>query len=51
MQDKSRVMIKRARYLSQVAHNMERIASQTAHICEWVVFTTTGDMVGFQTDP
>lgn len=40
MKGKSRLMIKRARYLSQVARNLARIADRVTNICEWVIFVS-----------
>jgi phosphate transport system protein len=45
MKGRSRLMIKRARYLSQVARNLARIADRVINICEWIIFAHTGAMV------
>jgi phosphate transport system protein len=45
MKIRSRLMIKRARYLSQVARNLARIADRVINICEWIIFAHTGAMV------
>ena len=44
MKGKSRTPIKQARYLAQVAHNLERAADRVTNICEWVVFAVTGQL-------
>jgi phosphate transport system protein len=47
----SRALVNQARYLGRVVRNIERIADQVAHLCEWVVFTTTGSMAVGETVP
>ena len=32
-------------YLSQVAHQLERVADRATNICEWIVYVITGEMV------
>jgi phosphate transport system protein len=44
MKGKSRAPIKQARYLAQIAHNLERTADRVTNICEWVVFAVTGEL-------
>lgn len=44
MKGKSRTPIKQARYLAQIAHNLERTADRVTNICEWVVFAVTGEL-------
>jgi phosphate transport system protein len=39
---RSRTLIKHARYLGEIARNLERTADRVANICEWVVFAATG---------
>jgi phosphate uptake regulator len=63
MKGQSRLMIKRARHLSQVARNLARIADRVTNICEWVIFipeggfvpegdfANTGDMVEIENKP
>lgn len=36
--------INRATHLLWVAHNIERVADRVTNICEWVVFTVTGEL-------
>jgi len=38
-------VVSQAIYLSQVAHQLERVADRATNICEWVVFVVTGEMV------
>lgn len=38
-------VVSQAIFLSQVAHQLERVADRATNICEWVVFTVTGEMV------
>jgi phosphate transport system protein len=45
MDNRSRVLIKQARYLSRIARNLERTADRVTNICEWVVFANTGDIM------
>jgi phosphate transport system protein len=44
MDNKSRVLIKHARYLSRIARSLERAADRVTNICEWVTFAVTGEM-------
>ena len=44
MKGKSRTRIKQARYLAQIARNLERTADRVTNICEWVVFSATGQL-------
>lgn len=37
-------VVNRAVYLSQIAHHLERVADRTLNICEWVIFSATGEM-------
>jgi phosphate transport system protein len=43
MRGRSRTTMKQARYLSQIARNLERTADRVTNICEWVVFFVTGE--------
>lgn len=45
MKGQSRAGIKQARYLSQIARNLERTADRVTNICEWVIFAFTGELV------
>jgi phosphate transport system protein len=44
MKGRSRSTIKQARYLAQIARNLERSADRVTNICEWVAFAATGKM-------
>jgi phosphate transport system protein len=44
MSDKPRRIIKQARYLSQIARNLERTADRVTNLCEWVTFAVTGNV-------
>ena len=45
MRGTPRAILKQARYLSQIARNLERCADRVTNICEWVLFALTGEMV------
>jgi phosphate transport system protein len=44
MRGKSRTTIKQARYLAQIARNLVRTADRVTNICEWLVFSATGEL-------
>ncbi len=44
MSGRSRAAIKKVRYLSQIASNLERAADRVTNICEWIAFSVTGEM-------
>ena len=44
MSGRSRAAIKKLRYLSQIARNLERAADRVTNICEWIAFSVTGEM-------
>ena len=44
-------LIHQANYLLWVAHNLERAADRVTNLCERTLFTVTGEMVEFDTEP
>jgi phosphate transport system protein len=44
MMGKPHRSIKQARYITQIARNVERAADRVTNICEWAVFAVTGEM-------
>jgi phosphate transport system protein len=44
----SRALVNQARYLARAARNLERIGDQVATICQWVVFSATGEIIEFE---
>jgi phosphate transport system protein len=46
----SRALVNQARYLAQIARDVECIADQVVHICDWVAFAITGEMRKMDTD-
>jgi len=38
-------------YLSQIAHQFERIGDRATNICEWVLYSVTGEMIETNTKP
>lgn len=46
----NQLSVNQAFYLSQVGQQLERIADQTINICEWVVFSITGEMQKLRMD-
>lgn len=44
MGGRSRTVIKKMRYLSQIARNLERAADRVTNICEWIAFSLTGEL-------
>jgi phosphate transport system protein len=51
MKGRARSMVKKARYLAQIARNLERAADRVTNICEWVTFCVTGSMDGMGAEP
>jgi phosphate transport system protein len=47
MRGKSRTVVKQARYLTQIARNLERAADRVTNICEWVAYAVNGSMDEF----
>ncbi len=48
IRDKPRRLIKQVRYLVQIARNLERAADRVTNICEWVIFSLTGQMTPYE---
>jgi phosphate transport system protein len=41
----SRALVNQARYLARIARGLEHIADLVTRVCEWVVFSITGEML------
>jgi phosphate transport system protein len=50
VKDNARALVNQARYLRQIARDVECIADQVVHICDWVAFAITGEMRKMDTD-
>jgi phosphate transport system protein len=51
MMGKPHRLIKQARYVAQIARNVERAADRVTNICEWAVFAVTGEMPPLSGEP